>query len=285
MLIGLECVALIACGCAGRKTAAQVQQAARDAATAADNAKKAADAAVEAANKAAAAAEKSAAALSRGPSVSPVVAAMRSAAADATAQLKSTLDSAAALTSNLNAATAKVTVATQAQAMAAQVDQNKVNTAAAGKQTSLADYIPCTFAYSAENGFRKGEIGQDDATTQKTNALTLASNTQIVLNPKAFLDLVSSMAGTNSVLIATTAENKKLIKDGSAVQVATQLMQPIATGTPDIGCSQSVLSYTEANFIFGKAIAKAYVVIQVNTRNLNENQEFLMQDVQSRWPT
>ena len=48
----------------------------------------------------------------------------------------------------------------------------------------------------------------------------------------------------------------------------------------DVSCSQSVMTFKETSDVFGKRIAQRYVAIQVTVRNVNPNQEFLMQDVQ-----
>lgn len=170
--------------------------------------------------------------------------------------------------------------AIQSQALA---QQGQVNTLAAAPKTSLADYIPCVLPYGVEAGYRLGYLGSDP-TDQETNALLIAQNRDLVSadNVQKFLDLVRAMAGANSLLIATAAERKGYIKQGTSALVGTQLMQSSGppAGQPDVGCSQSILSYDEANAIFGRAIARTYIVIQVNARNLNGDQEFLMHDVQ-----
>ena len=168
----------------------------------------------------------------------------------------------------------------QSQALA---QQGQVNTLAAAPKTSLADYIPCVLPYGVEAGYRLGYLGSDPA-DQETNALVIAQNTDIVPpeHQKDFLALIHNMAGANSLLIGAALERKGYIKQGTSALVGTQLMQSSgpSAGQPDVGCSQSILSYDEANAIFGRAIAKTYIVIQVNARNLNGDQEFLMHDVQ-----
>jgi flavin-binding protein dodecin len=47
-----------------------------------------------------------------------------------------------------------------------------------------------------------------------------------------------------------------------------------------IGCSQSILTYTEAHDIYGHRVASTYIPIQVVVRNLDSEHEFLMHDVQ-----
>lgn len=48
----------------------------------------------------------------------------------------------------------------------------------------------------------------------------------------------------------------------------------------DVGCSQAILTWEQARWAFGRKIADNYVVFQVTARNLNADQEFLIQDLQ-----
>jgi len=53
-----------------------------------------------------------------------------------------------------------------------------------------------------------------------------------------------------------------------------------ASDKQDIGCSQSVLTWEETRWIFGRKIADNYIAFQVTARNLNPDQEFLVHDLQ-----
>ena len=48
----------------------------------------------------------------------------------------------------------------------------------------------------------------------------------------------------------------------------------------DVSCSMSILSWQETSDTFGRRIANQYLAIQVNVRNLNRQNEFLIHDVQ-----
>jgi len=48
----------------------------------------------------------------------------------------------------------------------------------------------------------------------------------------------------------------------------------------DVGCSESIMSWEEARLAFGRKIADTYIAFQVNTKNTNPDQEFLIHDLQ-----
>lgn len=48
----------------------------------------------------------------------------------------------------------------------------------------------------------------------------------------------------------------------------------------DVSCSFSILPWDETNYVFGRMVADNYVAIEVNIRNLNKDDEFLLHDIQ-----
>ena len=77
----------------------------------------------------------------------------------------------------------------------------------------------------------------------------------------------------NPDVASQVAQNvNKLEKPGVA---ATQFNRP-----DDVSCSFSVLQWKETSDTFGRRVANQYVGIEVNVRNLNQQNEFLIHDIQ-----
>ena len=152
---------------------------------------------------------------------------------------------------------------------------------AAQLRPTLGDYIPCRFE-------------------KQTSAQFITGNTQVVAGSESpvkqvVLDVASkngtsaSALGKISALLQSepdvwsalsTAREQGLLSASTALQAAEKAATTLPTAPLDIGCSESVLSWGETNYIFGRAVADHYVAIQVNARNLNADQEFLIHDLQ-----
>jgi len=98
-------------------------------------------------------------------------------------------------------------------------------------------------------------------------------NTFISLRPdevEKHLDDLSSVAGITDPLAT-----KEIVQSGNKVLGFSAIERP-----EDVGCSFSVLDWKETSDIFGRRVANDYIAIQVNVRNLAENNEFLIHDIQ-----
>jgi hypothetical protein len=73
--------------------------------------------------------------------------------------------------------------------------------------------------------------------------------------------------------------NKKVAAD-AIVGAAIEAVNKGFEAPPDVACSMSLLTYTETSDIFGLRVAKDYVAVQVVVRNLNQQDEYLLHDVQ-----
>lgn len=82
--------------------------------------------------------------------------------------------------------------------------------------------------------------------------------------------------------IALDAKND--LGSAYAQKVVTALRLALDIGNydapADISCSFSLLSWQETNYLFGRLVANNYVAIEVNVRNLDKQNEFLLHDVQ-----
>ncbi|HLY60832.1 MAG TPA: hypothetical protein VKV95_08800 [Terriglobia bacterium] len=79
-------------------------------------------------------------------------------------------------------------------------------------------------------------------------------------------------AAAAAALQGVTVAASKLIGVGGTV--------PTPKAPDDVSCSMSVLSWKETSDTFGRRVANTYVAVQVNVRNLNNKNEFLIHDIQ-----
>ncbi len=75
--------------------------------------------------------------------------------------------------------------------------------------------------------------------------------------------------------------------DRTRVAAAATAAQASAGGTPgtfdrppDVSCSFSIMQWQETRDTFGRRVANQYIAIEVNVRNLNSQNDFLIHDVQ-----
>jgi len=65
-------------------------------------------------------------------------------------------------------------------------------------------------------------------------------------------------------------------------EATNQTQQSLGTfqPPPDISCSMAIMSWKETRDVFGRRVANTFIGIQVNLRNLNTKNEFLVHDIQ-----
>ena len=123
-----------------------------------------------------------------------------------------------------------------------------------------------------------------DDTSQKLSA-ALTANSLMGSDVTQAGDKVRSTVGTvldqqqKSDTMLSTGSNKTDAAD-AIIQAAIDALNKNFQAPPDVACSMSLLTYKETNDIFGIRIAKDYVAVQVVVRNLNEQDEYLLHDVQ-----
>ena len=147
---------------------------------------------------------------------------------------------------------------------------------------TLADYVPCRFTNDAEKHLRKGEtaFGAPTPSEQGMQALQSWAQGADGVNVQAFAKI---LAGAPDPWVAIiTAVGNNAITGAQAVSAATALTAALQAPVSqlDVGCSQSVLTWTETRAVFGRAVADTYVAVQVVGRNLNDDQDFLLHDLQ-----
>jgi len=162
----------------------------------------------------------------------------------------------------------------------------KRNTSA--RRSTLADYIPCRFLDAVENEFRQGSTDDDLLQERKVVQTFVQRNSEKITNPTGLAMLRARRPDLSNYDFVLQAQKENVITPGANAEtlandlgvVQAERARSIALAPTDVGCSQSMLSWKEADLIFGRAVANNYVVIQVNTRNLSEDHEFLLHDVQ-----
>jgi hypothetical protein len=87
-------------------------------------------------------------------------------------------------------------------------------------------------------------------------------------------DKAAATTVANDLVAATAQSNKQqnTVVDATR-QAASFFLQP-----RDVACAMQVLTYKEAQYSYGTIVAKNYIVVQMNVRNLNATQEFQIHD-------
>lgn len=82
---------------------------------------------------------------------------------------------------------------------------------------------------------------------------------------------------------ASAAKNDKL-SDSDIQTLVSTLKSQLGIGAvqrpPNVSCSFSIMPWDEAKTYFGRMVADKYIAIQVNIRNLDKQNEFLLHDIQ-----
>ena len=175
----------------------------------------------------------------------------------------------------------------------------------------LGDYVPCMFDESQKlemrtqpgqsqkalldsagatafvNLARENMLAEYGTVDSTTKAMTLTTPTQA----KSFYDNLPTTAGNYEGLTiygaidAFTAATK--IAGLSSVdipKIVSNIKSQVGVGgierPDDVSCSFSILPWRETNEVFGRMVANDYVAIEVNIRNLNKQNEFLVHDIQ-----
>jgi hypothetical protein len=96
--------------------------------------------------------------------------------------------------------------------------------------------------------------------------------------------IVKAHAANDSSGMAADLERRGLItqeeRAGFEASLASATTWQYSGPSPLVGCSQSLLTWQETSFMFGRAVADNYLAVQVNVRNLDDTKQFLLHDVQ-----
>jgi hypothetical protein len=151
-------------------------------------------------------------------------------------------------------------------------------------EQQLKDYVPCQFPGEVEARWRQDSAvgplhGAKYAVRTKLGQLQIDKSERDSLMSK--LDSIGSIDELKSQIHNTV----KAQADQQVLEFAVQEGQNAERVAPnDVSCSQSIMSFKEASDILGKRMANRYVVVQVVVRNLNEDYEFILHDVQAAVP-
>ena len=180
-------------------------------------------------------------------------------------------------------------------------------------QPPLGDYVPCLFDAGQNYELREHSYRDDNATLTIDQIDGILKDIPDILKPPALPKIptdaqkAENAAATNSVT-ALTADLKAVegILPTLTPEQLASLAQQLGTGTGlsadqlkllnayllavnpastydrpnDVSCSFSVLQWKETKDVFGRRVANDYVALEVNLRNLNTKNEFLVHDIQ-----
>jgi hypothetical protein len=169
------------------------------------------------------------------------------------------------------------------------------------KTRPLGDYVPCLFDDGESYELRALEdpstapLNQAQAQTAANAAKAYlisgaasgsegdaARNAANTITAETFTSVNASPADVPTVVQAAASKNN--VDPAKAAQAGTAAQNAVTAGTfkrpSDVSCSFSVLQWRETSDTFGRRVADEYVAIQVNVRNLNTQNEFLIHDIQ-----
>ncbi|MBS1820925.1 MAG: hypothetical protein JST61_02940 [Acidobacteria bacterium] len=93
-------------------------------------------------------------------------------------------------------------------------------------------------------------------------------------------DRISAIKAAATTLALNDKLNRADSQKANAIIGAARKTVALLERPADIGCSMSILSWTETDHAFGHLIANEYIVVQVVVRNMNRDREFVLHDVE-----
>jgi len=155
----------------------------------------------------------------------------------------------------------------------------------------LGDHVPCLMDKDELYALRGIGIDQDPA---KTAALETAK--ELSKSPGSDLSAYSTFTqNLTSIGLANNSPEQVRSKtlaiaqvaglpDASAEQVSNAAAVAAATTTynrpTDLGCSMSIMPWKEASKVFGRAVANAFLAVQIVVRNMDPDHEYLLHDAE-----
>ena len=163
----------------------------------------------------------------------------------------------------------------------------------------IGDYVPCLFDVDQHRTFRAIKIpaveeaaqSQAKKVVQSSSSLSETEKAQVssdisglmlsALSPDKIVDTIkrSTVQALDAGGLAPDVKNN--IADSVAHNVAITVQQGSPIKRPaDVSCGMSVLPWNVTRWSFGREIAENFIVVQVTVRNLNDQQQFLVHDVE-----
>lgn len=143
----------------------------------------------------------------------------------------------------------------------------------------LKDYVSCQFTLADTQQWKTQESSSFVMKHQAAaNALQELPQTKDVKKAQQELLKATTQVGITSAINSIADPN---VRAGiiSNVNAADTQVPPALSPPSDLLCSRSLLSWREASDILGTRIANTYLVVQVVVRNLNQDSDYLIQDV------
>lgn len=192
--------------------------------------------------------------------------------------------------------------------------KNPASAAAQQIKSPEADYVPCRFTYAELKSLSEPEevitLSSVDADAlvsrvvlaiqqeQAENRLS-SGNAQKILDEvkpeslvgkspsEALQSIVKLISGSHEEGKSNAQEPSNSLgaaddvnRAWTSVVDAARITLARISRPPDVGCSMSMLSYTEVSKAFGYIIANNYIAVQIVVRNLNRDEQFVLHDVE-----
>jgi len=177
----------------------------------------------------------------------------------------------------------------------------------------IGDYVPCLFDDGQNNDLRALAYRDKNTVLTSDQIDHMIQDIPVILNPPALASKASKAEtdARNATLqsidtLKTDLQNIESILPNLQPEQVSSLVQQLGTGNGlnadqlkqlkayfqvlnpdptydrpnDVSCSFSVLQWKETKDVFGRRVANDYVALEVNLRNLNTQNEFLVHDIQ-----
>jgi len=163
----------------------------------------------------------------------------------------------------------------------------------------IGDYVPCIFDLDQHGNFRSLKVPALE-TQMKTAALDAIQSSSLkptqkimvandasqlmfsALTPQKIFDSIRQSAATaleSDASLDAGGRSATSTAVANNVSIAAQQAGPIQRPS-DVSCGMSVLPWSITRWSFGREIAENFIVVQVTVRNLNNEQQFLVHDVE-----
>jgi len=168
----------------------------------------------------------------------------------------------------------------------------------------LQDYVPCLLGSPELYFLRTGQPDPNESIVRSLTSAAAGSSVPMQRVLYAAIENVEKMpltglsaAQTQQVVTtvlqeAIKAENAKGItltgdelkaSENVAIAAVAQSQSNLPSQSPrpkGIGCSMSLMPWSEAYKVFGREVADEYLAVQVDVRNMDQNHEFLLHDAE-----
>ena len=141
----------------------------------------------------------------------------------------------------------------------------------------LQDYVPCGFQGEPKDIAR--ELYRQTLATAKSGYREQAPKDAIARLEQTLSQMSEPSIGELTAKVSSE-QSLTLEQQNSLTKDLTNSYSVSLAAPKDVGCSASIMDWRETSDIFGRRIADTYIAIQVNVRNVNVDNEFLLHDIQ-----